>query len=179
MFAYQVNEQIELHFLTHDFAEPLFELIQQNFDMLAEWFPWPAFTKEVADSEQFIQRQLEAYARQKVWPLAIVVNGELAGMTDLHNINRDHRSAEVGYWLASRFQGQGVVTKALAAMLPLAFDLYDLHVIRIDAEEDNLASRNVAERLGFQLDGVIRGKIVRDQQPRDLAVYSLLRSEIS
>lgn len=177
MFALTVDRQLSLHFLTYDFAEPLFRLVDGNREYLSRWFPWPEHTKEVADTRAFIASQLNGYVNDQILPLAICADGNLVGMIDLHNINREQKSAEMGYWLAEKHQGQGFVSRCARVLLDLGFQSYDLEVMRIDAQVDNGSSRAVAERLGFSLDGIIRARLYRQGQGYDHALYSLLRHE--
>lgn len=179
MFEQKIDEDVSIHFLTYDFSEPLFKLIDSNRTMLKQWFPWPDFTKTPADSENFIKSQLLAYANNTILPIAVCYQGELVGMSDLHAINQDQRSAEIGYWLAKKYQGLGIMSKATKALISLGIKQYDLHVIRIAAEVDNQPSRAIAERLGFHYDGTLRACVIRDEQPRDHAMYSILAEEVS
>lgn len=179
MFAYQLDDSVSIHFLTYNFSKPLFRLIDNNRAMLKLWFPWPDFTKTVDDSQNFIKRQLQAYTDNQILPIGVCYQGELVGMADLHAINLDQRSAEIGYWLAEQYQGLGIMSKAVKALISLGIEQYDLNVVRIAAEVDNQPSRAIAERLGFQYDGTLRACVIRDEQARDHAMYSILAKEVS
>ncbi len=70
------------------------------------------------------------------------------------------------------------MTAAVAALVDDGFDRYRLVRVEIRADVENRASRAVAERLGFQLEGVLRQSYrVLDERYSDDAVYSLLASE--
>ncbi len=50
--------------------------------------------------------------------------------------------------------------------------------IEIHVEPENMASRRVAERAGFTLEGVLRSYLVNKGVRRDAVSYSLLRGEL-
>ncbi|WP_327414212.1 GNAT family N-acetyltransferase [Streptomyces sp. NBC_01233] len=64
--------------------------------------------------------------------------------------------ARTGFWLGSRFQGQGYGTQMRAAALALAFDGLGATRVTSTAFADNAASRAVSRRFGYQPNGVHR-----------------------
>ncbi|MER7972326.1 GNAT family protein [Streptomyces sp. NPDC096080] len=102
--------------------------------------------------------------------------GELTGMVGLtmHSLS----SAEIGYWAAKEHRGRGYVTEGVLAVTRWAF--VDLAVDRVEwrAEVGNAPSRAVAERAGFQLEGVLRSGLVHQGVRRDCWVGSLLPSDL-
>ena len=59
-------------------------------------------------------------------------------------------SAELGYWGAEEYQGNGYATQACKMLIKHAFE--DLNIQRIFAsyKKENLASKRVLEKLGFE-----------------------------
>jgi len=59
-------------------------------------------------------------------------------------------SAELGYWVAEEYQGNGYATQACKMLIKHAFE--DLNIQRIFAsyKKENLASKRVLEKLGFE-----------------------------
>ena len=81
-------------------------------------------------------------------------------------------------WLASDAQRTGINTEAKLLMLTLAFETWLVHRVSLQTDARNERSRVAIERLGAQLDGVIRAaRIAFDGTVRDSAVYSILDSE--
>jgi RimJ/RimL family protein N-acetyltransferase len=86
---------------------------------------------------------------------------------------------EIGYWLAPEARGQGAATRAVRLLSAWIFDSLPVDRIGIAAEEANRASCAVAERCGFRFEGILRSWLVIKGTPRDTAMYSLLRGELS
>lgn len=94
-----------------------------------------------------------------------------------HRINWPNRKVEIGYWIAAEFSGQGLVTSACRALIQHAFEEWCLHRVEIHCATTNKKSCRVAERLGFQLEGVLREAQIVGARCLDLNAYGLLASE--
>ncbi len=81
-------------------------------------------------------------------------NGELAGAINLTNIVMGaFRSGYLGYFAFSGFEGQGLMTQGLNAVLRHAFKDLGLHRAEANIQPGNAASIALAKRCGFQLEG--------------------------
>ena len=68
--------------------------------------------------------------------------------------------AHVGFWCLPAARGQGVVSEAVGALCRWGFGALDLPRIGWTAEVGNVASRAVAEKQGFTVEGVARGSLL-------------------
>ena len=59
-------------------------------------------------------------------------------------------SAELGYWIAEEYWGQGLVVEASKAILKHAFDDLDISQIFASYRIENAQSKRVLEKLGFK-----------------------------
>ena len=88
-----------------------------------------------------------------------------------------HR-ATFGYWLAPEARGRGVATRALRLIVEWTMATTD--VIRFDLYTDveNDASGRVAQRAGFQREGIRRAwDLDRDGRPMDVMSYVRVRGD--
>lgn len=107
--------------------------------------------------------------------------GDLAGAIDVRPARTSLAAAhqgEVGYWTARQHRGRGYAAEALRALARWAFTDLGLGRLEWRAHTANLASRRVAERAGFTVEGVLRSAVVRDGVSQDLTVGSLLPSDL-
>src|SRR4051794_22368958 len=82
--------------------------------------------------------------------------------------------AEVGYWVAAPARRAGVGRRALAATCRWGFGAVDLQRITWRAAVGNTASRALAERVGFTIEGTLRRGLERSGERVDCWIGSLL-----
>ncbi|MEV4018395.1 GNAT family N-acetyltransferase [Nonomuraea angiospora] len=86
-------------------------------------------------------------------------------------------SAEIGYWVAAAARGRGVASHAVRALCRWGFVTMGLELIEWRAEVGNVASRRVARKAGFVMEGTLRKRLVHRGERVDAWVGSLLREE--
>jgi len=105
--------------------------------------------------------------------------GDLLGSNGLIMVQRDYRMGEVGYWVAPWARGRGVATAATRAVARWGQTALGLERIAWRAEVGNQASRVVAHRLGFRMEGVLRAGAPRHDGHRvDCWSASLLPGDL-
>lgn len=154
-------------------------VITQSLSHLRPWMAW-AQDAPSAESTELVVRRMQAdfiarrdlcfhlYARR-----ADGSPGRLLGGTGLHRMDWAVRRFEIGYWIRPEAAGQGHVSEAVRLLTALAFDRLAARRLEIRCDARNLRSRAVAERCGFELEGVLRRDALGvDGTPRDTAVYA-------
>jgi [ribosomal protein S5]-alanine N-acetyltransferase len=86
-------------------------------------------------------------------------------------------SAFLGYQMDQRYVNKGYITEALAELLELGFEEFDLHRIEANIMPKNSASRAVAEKLGFKNEGVSKKYLKIAGEWEDHIHYVLLKEE--
>ncbi|GAA6114327.1 GNAT family N-acetyltransferase [Apilactobacillus apinorum] len=153
-------------------AQSIFKLVQDNRDMLSEWLPWAKSMKTIEDERAFIEFAQLEYEKKNLMACVIVVNGMIAGMIDLHNIDLKNLVAEIGYWLSTDFQHRGLMHVCVDKLCRYSFNQMGLKEIKLLARPGNQASRNVAKRCHFVLKAEI--PVVRKigDYDHDFVIYS-------
>ncbi|MFG6468759.1 GNAT family N-acetyltransferase [Roseateles sp. BYS87W] len=154
-------------------------VVTQSLAHLRPWMPW-AQDAPSAESAELVVRRMQAdfIARTDLcWQIyarrADGSPGRLLGGTGLHRIDWTLRKFEIGYWVRPDAAGQGHVSEAVRLLSVLAFGLLEARRVEIRCDARNLKSCAVAERCGFELEGVLRCDTLGvDGQPRDTAVYA-------
>jgi ribosomal-protein-alanine N-acetyltransferase len=100
-----------------------------------------------------------------VW--GIEHEGRVGGMVGLHGIKWHQNAwrvdrAELGYWLAPRLAGQGLMSEAAYAAAAWGFETLGLHKVTVGCIEDNIASKRVIEKIGFRFVGRREDHCFRD-----------------
>lgn len=138
---------------------------------LANLFPHPY---RLEDADAWIALNMGDTSR---YDYAIDVRGELVGGIGLMPMADVHAgTAELGYWLGEPYWGQGIMTRAVAAMTTYGLD--ELLFVRLQAEvfADNLGSMRVLEKNGYVREGVLRKHIRKNGVIMDSVLYARHRN---
>ena len=136
------------------------------------------FPKSKKDIDSF----LDSVGTDKlVWAiyniLSIEDDQQHIGNISLQEINFVNRSAELALILDKRYWSKGFGTKAGSLMLYHGFEKLNLHRVWLGIVEKNIGMMMLAEKLGFQKEGVSRQSIYIEGKYEDITHYGLLRSE--
>lgn len=102
--------------------------------------------------------------------------GELVGGVTLSNIRRRvAQQVNLGYWMSAQHAGKGIMTRAVAGVLPFVFEGLGLHRVHAACLPDNIASRRVLEKNRFREEGYAESYLQIDGAWRDHVLYALTR----
>lgn len=104
---------------------------------------------------------------------------EPVGKLTAGDYNPRNRSAEVGYYLAPAFRGNGCMAKALHRFCACLFQTFALNKVYAQTGAFNQASVRLLERTGFRRDGVLRQHHPWSGVLWDDYLYSLLAEDFS
>lgn len=90
--------------------------------------------------------------------------------------NREHRHAELGYWIGVPFWGQGYCTEAVRELVKYGFEVLELQRIFATHFVNNPASGRILQKLGMQHEGTLRQHILKWGEYLDVELYALLAS---
>ena len=127
-----------------------------------------------------IERRLGLQARGSMLPFTVFdAQDRIVGMTTYMNIDAIHRRVEIGStWTAAGAQRSPLNTQCKLLLLAHAFERLDCIAVEFRTHRLNLQSRRAIERLGAQLDGILRCHVrATDGTLRDTAVYSITAAE--
>jgi ribosomal-protein-serine acetyltransferase len=167
---------IELRPFEEGDAPELYALIERNRIELKRWMQM-GHDRTPGQALAFVRRARAKEAEELGMQRAIVAEQRIVGVVGFPVIDRANRSASIGYWLDGGQQGRGVMTAAVAALSRHAFDELNLIRLEIRTDVENLASRAVAERVGFRYEGTLRQAYWVGDRYSDDAVYSMLGAE--
>jgi ribosomal-protein-serine acetyltransferase len=163
--------------LTAADAGRIFLVVEANRAHLREWLPWVDGTRSSQDTRRFLQ-SVEAGRREgRTLAYGIEERGEFIGVAGSHDIETADRRANIGYWLAAKATGRGLMTRAAGALAGILFEHLGMERLEIRCCAGNTASARVAERLGFQFEGTLRHAQFLHGRFHDQRLYSLLSGE--
>lgn len=162
--------------LSQDHASDLAEAAADG-DLHQLWYTTVPAPQDVSAE---ITRRLTLQDSGSMAPFAILDrSGRAVGMTTYMNIDAPNRRLEIGStWYRRSVQRSGINTECKRLMLTHAFETLDAIAVEFRTHRLNRQSRAAIERLGAQLDGILRAHmILANGTLRDTAVYSITAAE--
>ena len=139
-------------------AQEIVEAVNESLPELRPWMPW---AKEPPTLDFQIARQRQVMA-QWITREELVLHAYLKGTSTLvlssglHRIDWQAGKFETGYWVRTKFMGQGFVTEAVNGITAFAFKQLQANRVVIRSDARNIRSAAVAKRCGFLLEGILR-----------------------
>lgn len=148
----------------------------ENADHLRPWFPTrpEGWNEEAA----WLARAAQAEAARSAGaalPLAALPRdgGEVVALCTLSNVVRDaFQGAHLGFSVAARHEGRGLMREALEGLLAHAFGPMGLHRVMANHRPENARSAALLARLGFEQEGLARDYLRIDGAWRDHVLTS-------
>jgi RimJ/RimL family protein N-acetyltransferase len=144
------------------------------------WRLWFTVVPSPEDMDAEIARRLLLQDEGSMLPWTVLdAAGRIVGMTTYMNVDAPNRRVEIGStWYARSAQRTPLNTQCKRLLLAHAFETLDCIAVEFRTHRLNHPSRRAIERLGAQLDGVLRShRIGPDGSLRDTAVYSITAAE--
>ncbi len=134
--------------------------------------PYPC---SLNDTKSWIDDQAKACNEGYQANFAILAkdSNKLVGVIGLE-INKQHKRAELGYWVGKKYWGKGYASESGKKVLEYAFKELKLHRVSAHLMQGNTPSKKVLQKLGMQYEGRLRGYIRKDEVFHDVESYSVL-----
>jgi [ribosomal protein S5]-alanine N-acetyltransferase len=163
-------------------------------DEVTQYLPFASW-QTMDDAHAGYQRVLKFRAANEMFQWVICLRGidSLLGMGSLREgspgsaekvigwclmfaFDEPSQRAEFGYVLGREFWGAGYMFEAMAALVQHGFDHIGLRRLEAEIDARNTASARLLERLGFEREGLRRGRLCDKGIVSDSVVYGLLKS---
>lgn len=131
-----------------------------------------------AATREFIRGSAEAFKINTSDDLEFAIvdreTSRVIGGCGIHARRKAFREYEIGWTLNRHFWRRGIATEAVTAIVDLAFSTRDVHRLYALVDLQNIASRALAEKLGFTQEGhLARDTLIRGEW-RDTLIYGRL-----
>ncbi len=151
-------------------------------DFLRPWEPtWPADDLTRAAFRYRVKRYYRDMREDTGYAFFIFTAGErrLAGGLTLSNVRRGvAQTASLGYWIGKDFARQGLMTAAVGAIVPFAFEVLKLHRIEAACLPTNAPSLALLRRSGFSEEGFARGYLKINGRWQDHVLFAIIAEDM-
>ncbi len=138
------------------------DAIVESYDDLHQFMEWCDHLPSLEESEKYAKEAAQNWIdKNNDEPyLQLVIldknTSDFIGATSFHHYNWSIPSVETGYWVRKKYSGQGYMREATNAITQYAFKQLKVHRIALTCDPDNIKSKNIAEKLGYTLEGRLK-----------------------
>jgi [ribosomal protein S5]-alanine N-acetyltransferase len=111
------------------------------------------------------------------WAVCSLDNKIFYGAGGLNSLSKEHKKAEIGFWLLTEFWGHGIMTEVMPIICKYGFDNLGLHRIEGLVETDNMNCKKAMKKLNFNHEGTMRDCEIKNGNFISLDIYSKLKNE--
>ncbi len=111
------------------------------------------------------------------WAVCSLDNKTFYGAGGLNSLSKEHKKAEIGFWLLTDFWGQGIMTEALPLICKHGFDNLGLHRIEGLVETDNFNCKKAMQKLDFKHEGTMKECEIKNGKFISLDIYAKLKTD--
>jgi RimJ/RimL family protein N-acetyltransferase len=158
----------------------LAEAVRESVATVGRWQDWCTARYDEAAAETWIGLCRQTWLLGDGFEMLIVdarTDAILGGM-GVNHLNREHRFANLGYWVKESAQGTGIAGHSGRLAARFAFETAGVSRLEIVAAHDNVASRKTAERIGGKFEGILRNRLLLRGTPVDAAMYSVIPGDV-
>jgi len=169
-----IEEKVRLRPLRYADKERLAKLANNKkiWNNLRDMFPYP-YTQE--DAVKFLDSVKQ---QEPQVTFAIEYEFSFAGVLGLFLQTDVYcKSAEIGYWIGEPFWGKGITTSAVKLAVTYGFETLNLNRLFAGIFEGNEASKRVLEKCGFQLEGIFRNAVFKNNKILDEYRYGIVKRQ--
>ena len=160
---------------THRYDEDLWCETDKNRLFLREYLLWVDRTNSLDDCHLATKMFMEKWQNGEIFAYSVVLksSGKAIGSIDIHNVNYDNHSAEIGYWLAEEYNGRGYVSRAVQLIENKAFGA-GINRLVIAVQKENRPSARVAEHNHYVYEGTLKQALYKYGEFYDEMIFAKL-----
>ncbi|MTD31134.1 GNAT family N-acetyltransferase [Planomicrobium sp. YIM 101495] len=170
------TKRLQLVELTQQHADRIFEILTEN--EVIRYYGMDKLAGRLEAEELISSFHTYYQIRQGIrWGIVLKETGEFIGSIGLNNMKLRLKRSEIGYELHPDHWKRGYISEAMAGVLSYAFE--ELGIFRMAAITfpQNEKSNGLLLKMGFELEGTLRGYLFQGEKSHDALVFSLLRTD--
>lgn len=138
----------------------------------------PAFV-HISESYALIERLAREYRDEGAVRWGLTLKGEdvVVGLLGYNYWSVPHNRAAIGYDLAMRLWGRGLMSEAMTAVLDHGFGPMGLNRVEAWTNEANTESIRLLRRLGFWQEGTLHDQFFEDGAYHNVTLWVMLRRD--
>ena len=110
------------------------------------------------------------------WAVCSADNKTFYGAGGLNSLSKEHKKAEIGFWLISEFWGDGIMKEAMLLICNYGFNSLGLHRIEGLVETENKNCKKAMAKLDFQHEGTMKDCEIKNGAFISLDIFAKVKT---
>lgn len=137
---------------TIKYANEIYKIFSADVENMIFWMPNGVFESPERALISYYNRNRSLRSLM----FGIFQDDKLLGEIGFSNVDERNGVCDVGYWLRKSARGKNIINKLLPRIEKLAFTQEWCHKLALHCDSENIASKTIAEKNGYVLEGIIR-----------------------
>lgn len=131
--------------------------VKDSIQELRQWLPFAQEVPTLEETEISLREAHIKFLERENFRFLIFHKDsqEFVGTASLQSVDWEVQKCEIGYWINTKFSGNGYVTEAVKALMEFGINELGFTRLEIRCESANMPSRAIPEKLGFKLEGIL------------------------
>lgn len=133
----------------------------------------------MAEAEHYVESVLNIYDQNypSIWGICLKPDPTVISTCGFELYFEEHKRAEIGFAFSKSVWGQGIATEAVSTLIKHGFETYNFNRIEAISNPKSIASQRVLEKCGFTKEGLLKEYIWSREEPKDVYLYRILKSD--
>lgn len=132
-------------------------------------------TLEATKEQMTFYADLQKYKTGIWFAVCSLDNKTFYGAGGLNSLSKEHKKAEIGFWLLTDFWGQGIMNEVMPLICDYGFEKLGLHRIEGFVESDNTNCKRAMSKLDFQYEGTMTDCEIKNGKFISLDIYAKIK----
>lgn len=132
---------------------------------------------EATEEQMIWYRELQENETGIWWAICSTDGQTFYGAGGFNDLSKQHKKAEIGFWLLPAFWGKGLMQEALPLICNYGFETLGLNRIEGFIDSENSSCKKAIEKLNFKLEGTMRNCEIKNGNFLSLDIYSRLKND--
>lgn len=111
------------------------------------------------------------------WRICSKESNTFYGAGGFNGLSKEHKKAEIGFWLLPDFWGKGFMQEAFPIICNYGFENLNLNRIEGFVDSENKNCKKAIEKMNFKLEGTMRECEIKNGKYLNVDIYSKLKND--
>ncbi len=151
---------------------PFVHSLDNNVNVMRYWFEEPY--EALVELEDIYEKHIHDQSERR---FIVSLEGLNIGLVELVDIHQIHRNAEFQIIIAQEHQGHHYASEAAALAIDYSFRVLNLYKLYLIVDKENEKAIHIYEKLGFEVEGVLRREYYINGRYRDVIRMAIFRGD--